>query len=332
MREDTDYEGDPWFDIAERIKTDRKRAGLTRQQLAGRVGVSRGTIFNWESGKRIPIEKCAQLAAGLDVPADDLLALHPEVPTLDRPARKVPDDSDSLQFTRREVTLWAVVGVALLVGMGFITWTTASASCTEVGAGNGLIAPAFREAHADAGGRLVVGCAVGDVRKWGPGLSQSLDGGEFGEGAILSLDRDSQAYVLTGELWQSYRWIASGASTDVAGYPVSDPLECNGTYLVLLAGGAMGPGALIETANGEEYLHVSGSAWVAYREAGGPFGPLGRPDEVMVSDSGITVRFESGSISAPFGALPTVSTDGSATERFDPATCDSVSVAVAAGI
>ena len=106
MRDENDLTQDPWFPIAERIKGERKRAGLTRQQLANRVGVSRGTIFNWESGKRLPIEKCALLAAGLEIPADDILSIHPEVPKLGGPRPMIQDEPASVRFTRREVTLF----------------------------------------------------------------------------------------------------------------------------------------------------------------------------------------------------------------------------------
>ena len=46
MLEEQDFQTDLWFPPAERIKAERKTAGLTRQQLASSVGVSRGTIFN----------------------------------------------------------------------------------------------------------------------------------------------------------------------------------------------------------------------------------------------------------------------------------------------
>ena len=246
MREDMDTDHDPWFDIAEEIKSSRKRRGLTRQQLAVRVGVSRGTIFNWESGKRIPIEKCASIAEGLGVDPDSILTLHPEVPKRGAPAPQIQDDEEIVRFTRRELMVFAVVGVALFIGMAFLTWSTARAGCTEVGAGNSTVAPQFRAAFDQAGGRLAVGCAVEDVRKWGPGVSQSVDGGDLGPGAILALDRFSEAFVLSGELWESYRWISDGASTDVAGYPVTPPLSCADTYMVGLSGGSRGAGALVQ--------------------------------------------------------------------------------------
>ena len=46
----------------------------------------------------------------------------------------------------------SVVGAGLVIGMGFLTWSTANANCTEVGAGNGTAALAFRDAFDAAGG------------------------------------------------------------------------------------------------------------------------------------------------------------------------------------
>ncbi len=262
MHDENALTQDPWFPIAERIKGERKRAGLTRQQLAIRVGVSRGTIFNWESGKRLPIEKCALLAAGLEIPADDILSIHPEVPKLGGPRPMIQDEPASVRFTRREVTLFAGVGVALLIGMGSLTWSTANASCTEIGAGNGTVAPQFKAAFEEGGGRVPLGCATEDVRKWGPGLSQSIDGGELGPGAILALDWFGEDFGFSGELWESFRWLSDGASTDVAGYPVTPPLLCDGSYVVGLASGSDGPGALVQHADGHADEQVSGDVWL----------------------------------------------------------------------
>ena len=146
---------------------------------------------------------------------------------------------------------------------------------------------------------MPLGCATEDVRKWGPGLSQSIDGGELGPGAILALDRFGEAFVFSGELWESFRWLSDGASTDVAGYPVTPPLLCDGSYVVALAGGSDGPGALVQHADGHAYEQVSGDVWFVYEMSGGPGGPLGRPLTVTSDGSGHHADFEGGSISAP---------------------------------
>ena len=331
MLEDvTDIE-DPWYEISARIQTERKRAGLTRQQLANKVGVSRGTIFNWESGKRIPVEKCVALAAGLNIATDDVLAIHPEVPTLDRPARHLAEP-ETVRLTRREIILIGLVGAGLVVGMGFLTWSTANANCTAIGAGNGTVAPQFRAAFESGGGRLALGCATEDVRKWGPGLSQSIEGGELGVGAILAAERGGPAFVLVGELWESFRWISDGASTDVAGYPVTPPLSCDGSYVVGLAGGADGPGALVQHADGDTYQWLSGDVWYEYQMSGGPTGPLGRPLNTTRDEAGLYAEFEHGSVTALYGSAPTSQFDGTAADPMDLATCIEIPLTEAAGI
>ena len=330
MLDEIESDFDPWFEIAERVKDERKRAGMSRQQLAARVGVSRGTIFNWESGRRIPVEKCAALARGLGLDPDDVLAIHPEVPRMGQPARELAEEQETVRFTRREIALFSIVGLALVVGMGFLTWSTANANCTEIGAGDGSIAPEFRRAFDDGGGRIPLGCAVEDVRRWGPGVSQSIEGGDLGNGSILSYDGSTRAFVLTGELWESFRWIADGSATDVAGYPVSEPLDCDGTFLMALEGGADGPGALIQHVGGSRYEFLSGDVWLMYRMTGGPGGPLGRPDSVIRSAEGTTAAFENGTITATFGQAPAV--DVSSGDSLDLSECRPVSLAAAAGI
>lgn len=52
----------------------RKSAGLTQQQLAERVGVSRQQIQKWECGERTPkLKNIIKLAAALDLPLEELI-------------------------------------------------------------------------------------------------------------------------------------------------------------------------------------------------------------------------------------------------------------------
>lgn len=61
----------------ERIKTARKRAGMTQQELAEKLQISYMGISQWESGKRNPKKSTLErLAAVLDVPLNYLTGSH----------------------------------------------------------------------------------------------------------------------------------------------------------------------------------------------------------------------------------------------------------------
>lgn len=58
------------------IEAERARAGMTKAGLASAVGVSVGTIKNWQSGRtEIPANKIVILASIFGVSADYLLGL-----------------------------------------------------------------------------------------------------------------------------------------------------------------------------------------------------------------------------------------------------------------
>jgi len=69
--------------IAERIKEERERAGLTQEELAAKARVSPVTISVWENGKRTPkIASLQKLATALDVSVDVfILDLPQELPS-----------------------------------------------------------------------------------------------------------------------------------------------------------------------------------------------------------------------------------------------------------
>lgn len=54
--------------LANLISFVRKQQGLTQGELAERIGVSRKTIRNWESGSNIPFNKALSIAEVLDTP------------------------------------------------------------------------------------------------------------------------------------------------------------------------------------------------------------------------------------------------------------------------
>ena len=74
--------------IAETIQSARKSAGLTQEQLAAEVGVSRQTVAKWESGETSPdLEHAAALADALGCTVDALANFDSEGTGLGAPPR-----------------------------------------------------------------------------------------------------------------------------------------------------------------------------------------------------------------------------------------------------
>ena len=60
--------------FSEKLLTLRKAKGITQEQLAEKLDVSRQSISKWESGQSIPeLEKIVALSTIFDVTTDDLL-------------------------------------------------------------------------------------------------------------------------------------------------------------------------------------------------------------------------------------------------------------------
>lgn len=60
------------------IRAQRRRHGMSVSELANRVGVSRPTVYDWESGKAAPHpERHVAIAAALDI-HPQLLFSYPE--------------------------------------------------------------------------------------------------------------------------------------------------------------------------------------------------------------------------------------------------------------
>lgn len=63
--------------LSEKLITLRKKSGLSQQELADRISVTRQTISNWECGQGAPaLDKAAELAAIFHVSLDDLVGDH----------------------------------------------------------------------------------------------------------------------------------------------------------------------------------------------------------------------------------------------------------------
>lgn len=304
---------DPWRELAERLRAERERLGLTTTDLAKLVDVSRTTISNWENGKRMPIERCAALAEALAIDQDVLLALHPESVPLHVGGPNVSNGAEGTMpsapntfhqdLARSRWTWVAAASVALLAAvMGIVQFRPSGDGCVAVGDGSDLRRETFRETFAQMGGEARLGCAVNAVHQWGPGHVQDLDGGSAGRSIIMSVD-PSRAFVVAGELWRDYESIAGGATAAVAGLVDSPPHRCGDAVVVLLSGGLTGEGALIANGGDDQYVWLSGDIWRAYQDIGGPGGAYGAPLPVGMerSDSGARAAFEHGEIVHTYG-------------------------------
>lgn len=65
--------------ISESIKAHREARGMTQQQLAERLYITRQAVSRWETGETTPgIDMTKLIAATLDVPIAELLDMPPE--------------------------------------------------------------------------------------------------------------------------------------------------------------------------------------------------------------------------------------------------------------
>ena len=64
----------PYRDFAIRLNRLRREAGLTRDELGGKIGVAGRSIINYENGERIPYgDTCVRMAEVFGITTDELL-------------------------------------------------------------------------------------------------------------------------------------------------------------------------------------------------------------------------------------------------------------------
>ena len=62
------------MEVAKRIREERERAGISQEELARQIFVSRQTVSNWETGKTCPDVQSLLLMSNLfDVSVDSLV-------------------------------------------------------------------------------------------------------------------------------------------------------------------------------------------------------------------------------------------------------------------
>ena len=107
------------MEFGERVKAVRMGAGLTQEQFASRIGVTRQAVSNWENGRNLPdIEVVIALSQTFGVSLDELI-LGGEDMTRDageknNMANKLIRDGSEGRWMRMSLAM-SVVGAALTV-------------------------------------------------------------------------------------------------------------------------------------------------------------------------------------------------------------------------
>lgn len=75
------HEGAPYREFAERLIQLRTKAGMSRADLAKKLGISARSIINYENGERIPFgDVCGKMAQVFGISTDELLGVeNPEL-------------------------------------------------------------------------------------------------------------------------------------------------------------------------------------------------------------------------------------------------------------
>ncbi len=103
------------MEIEKKLKEARVNAGLTQEQLAQKIMVSRQTISNWENGKSLPdIINIMNLSDLYQISLDDLLKGDPKM------KEKMEKDVNAAKNNKR-LLLTAGIIIALVVAIYLIS-------------------------------------------------------------------------------------------------------------------------------------------------------------------------------------------------------------------
>ncbi len=103
------------MEIEKKLKEARVNAGLTQEQLAQKIMVSRQTISNWENGKSLPdIISIMNLSDLYQISLDDLLKGDPKM------KEKMEKDVNTAKYNKRLI-LTAGILIVLVVAIYFIS-------------------------------------------------------------------------------------------------------------------------------------------------------------------------------------------------------------------
>ena len=117
------------MELKEHLKEHRNRLGLSQEDVAERIFVSRQTISNWETDRTYPdVQSLLLLSEIFGTSIDELV--KGDVATMEKAI-----ENDWKTMSRLTVAAWALVGVGLVcVTVGFAVPTAPSSlmpKCTE---------------------------------------------------------------------------------------------------------------------------------------------------------------------------------------------------------
>ena len=110
------------MEISERLKEIRQNAGMTQEEVAEKIMVSRVTVSHWENGKSLPdIVSLISLSDLYSISVDELLKGDSKM------TEKVKKDAKEAKNNKRLIGITAILvivvmlvyGVSIIVGGGF---------------------------------------------------------------------------------------------------------------------------------------------------------------------------------------------------------------------
>ncbi|MCD7919868.1 MAG: helix-turn-helix domain-containing protein [Clostridiales bacterium] len=106
------------MEICEKLKKARAGAGMTQEQVAEKIGVSRQTISNWENGKTLPdVMSVIKLSDLYQVTLDELLKGDSKM------MDKIKKDMDTVKSSQ---SLMKVAWILIIVTFLFSVWCNSS--------------------------------------------------------------------------------------------------------------------------------------------------------------------------------------------------------------
>ena len=130
------------MNLADRIQQLRKRKGISQEELADRIGVSRQAVSKWESGQTSPdLEKIVLLSDCFEVTTDYLLKGVSPAQAQIEPAQTGSDQTVSVQSVSAQIVpgvqIFTMAGSALnligLIAAAMIWYERQTAAATAAG-------------------------------------------------------------------------------------------------------------------------------------------------------------------------------------------------------